>query len=636
MAKINLFQAISSPLEVPIYGNFITLDVIDCSYRKKIYIQSNTSFARIVHKDGKTFCFSGGYYQDQLWYLKKFDDDHYSINSVEDDAALYYNGSVIGVYKGPQYDDQLWKFEYTGNGYYRIINKEHAGSKLYLNKDGTFFAYDGQNYDDQLWRLVPEECPRVMLYGLAAGARLVGKETPTIYRGDVYSDQMWLLIPVEMEEETCPRYFYVQNYGNGRKLAAHDDGKLIAYDGNNSPDQHWEIKTQGAHMMFMNRITGGKIFANTEGEVGCYVGDAYKNQEWMLMSADMKKVHIRSLATGAYLTLGESDKWTLLPDLNGGYYLQELNGGRAYFKPDEFNSYDGPVYPDQLWNIRCPVKYETNVFEIVHREYQGKMYSSDSQTIEVKVDPVPDDKKKNEQFYLEWAGIPGGYGEDLIDEISERNMFWLQDSSAEEPRIVTLYPGDLKNLEADIEGPSQVCDDNDPYGFQGLDDQCHYVYRVCRPDEDIDNGIQCSDPNSPRSVAQHVASGSRNPSRFISTTAGELTARLWAFYRLDTPSRSRRPEPLRIIRINLSLVSGTAQEEGCVNLNNQMVREHFIRGAIHRNYARSSGEVLFQYSIPRHMYDIMQNPERPPQPPRKRKRLLALQLSKLLEAIKLV
>lgn len=636
LSCINLFEAVSSPLEIPLYDNFITpvtLDAIDQS--RKIYIQSHTSFARITYKDGNTFCYNEGYYQDQLWHLKKVEGDYYTIRAVEDDSALFYNGNEINCYKGQQYDDQLWKFEYTGNGYYRIINKEHAGSKLYLNKDGGFFAYDGPNYDDQLWRLVPEEFPRVMLYGLVAGARLVGYEEPIIYRGKVYRDQMWRLIPVEMEEEMCPRYFYIQNYDNGRKLFASEDGKLTAYEGNNYPDQHWEVVAQGSHFMFINRITRGKIFANSNGEVGCYVGDSYADQEWMLMSPSMKKIHIRSLATGAYLTLDESDKWTVLPDLNGGYYLQELNGGRAYYKPYEFNSYDGPVYSDQVWNIRWPPKNKANVFEMVNKKYQGKMYSRDSWNVEVKLNPVPEEQKKNEQFYLEWADIPGDYNEGLIDEISERNMFWLKDSSAAESRIVTHYPGDLRSLLADIEGRSQVGVGNDHYGFQGLEDQCECIYRVCRPNEDIENGIQCSDANSSRTVAQHVASGTWHPSRFISTTADELTARLWAFYRMDTPSRSRRQQPLRIIRIYLNRIRGTEQEEGCVNLNNQGVREYFIGGAIHRNYARSSREVLFQYTIPREMYDILQNPERPRQPPKKRKRDFALQLSKLLEAMKL-
>lgn len=633
MDNINLLQAVNSPLEVPIYDNFITPDAIDVSQSRKIYIQSHTSFARVFYKNGKTWCYEGGYYEDQLWHLKKVETGYYTILTARDNSALFYNGKEVNCFKGQQYDDQLWRFEYTGNGYYRIINKKHAGSKLVLNKNGEFFAYDGSNFDDQLWRLVPEECPRVMLYGLVVGARLVGYENPIIFRGSVYRDQMWRLIPVEMEEETCPRYFYIQNYGTGRKLFASKDGDLKAYEGNNYPNQEWEVLAQGAHFIFVNRITKAKIFANSEGKVACLVGDSYEDQKWLLLSPSVKKIYIRSQATRAYLTLDESNEWTLLPDLNGGYYLQELNGGRAYYKPNEFNSFNGPVYSNQVWNIRWPPRNDTNVFEIVNKVYQGKMYSSNSLTVEIKLDPVPDEQKKNEQFSLEWADMPGDYNEDLIDQISERNIFWLEDSSAAESRIVTHYPGDLKSVLADIEGRSPVGDD--PYGFQGLLDECQCVYRVCRPDEDIENGIQCSDPNSGRSVAQHVASGTRHPSHFISTTADESTARLWAFYRMDTPSRSQRPEPLRIIRIYLDRVRGTAQEEGCVNLNNQEVREHFIGGAIHRNYARSSREVLFQYTIPREMYDIMSNPQKPARPPKKRKRDIALQLSKLLEATKL-
>lgn len=233
------------------------------------------------------------------------------------------------------------------------------------------------------------------------------------------------------------------------------------------------------------------------------------------------------------------------------------------------------------------------------------MYSSNSST---------------EQFYLECADVPGDYNEYLIDQRPNGNVFWLEDSSAAESQIATHYPGDLNSVLAGIEGLSLVGNCNDPYGFQGLIDESQYVYRVCRPDEDIENGIYCRAPYSNRTVVQHVASGTRHPSRFISTTADELTARLWAFFEMDTPDRSERPEPLRIIIIYLDRVRGTALEEGCVNLNNQQVREHFIGGTTHRNYAQSAREVLFQYTIPREMYDIWEYPQRPAQPPKKPKK----------------
>lgn len=248
------------------------------------------------------------------------------------------------------------------------------------------------------------------------------------------------------------------------------------------------------------------------------------------------------------------------------------------------------------------------------------MYSSNSSTVKVKLDPVPNNDKKNEQFYLECADVPGDYNEDLIDQIPEGNVFWLEDSSAAESHIATHYPGDLNSVLAGIEGLSLVGNCNEPYGFQGLIDESQYVYRVCRPDEDIENGIHCRNPHSNRTVAQHVASGTRLPSRFISTTTDESTARLWAFFEMDTPDRSERPEPLRIIIIYLDRVRGTTQEEGCVNLSNQKVREHFIGGATHRNFAQSSREVLFQYTIPSNMYDIWEDPQRPAQPSKKPKK----------------
>ena len=56
------------------------------------------------------------------------------------------------------------------------------------------------------------------------------------------------------------------------------------------------------------------------------------------------------------------------------------------------------------------------------------------------------------------------------------------------------------------------------YGLQGLDPDA-VLYRACNKDEDISKEILCKDPpNSDRTVEQHIASGSKNPSRHISTT----------------------------------------------------------------------------------------------------------------------
>ena len=55
----------------------------------------------------------------------------------------------------------------------------------------------------------------------------------------------------------------------------------------------------------------------------------------------------------------------------------------------------------------------------------------------------------------------------------------------------------------------------------------HYVYRVLRPDEDPHGNLSCKDSGSNRSLAQHIETGLRIPSKFISTTSSLETAKMW-------------------------------------------------------------------------------------------------------------
>lgn len=634
----DFLQSVNSPCEVPIYDNFVKIE--ELNEHEKFYIESHTSNARIVYKDDNTYCYNGGYYSDQLWYLEPSGVSYYTIhNANSSDRKMFFNGSNVGCFAGQQYDDQLWRFQYTGNGYYRIINRANNG-KLYLQSSGNFGGFIGSDYDDQLWRIVPESFPTVLFHNINMGARLVGNEKPTIYRGSQYRDQIWRLIPVEMMEEQCPRLFYIQNVETGRKLAHQKGGDFLAYEGNNYSDQHWEIRALGGHFYFINQVTSGKLYAHSDLSVGCYVGPDYEDQEWMLLGPVLKRLTIKSIATGATLSIGGINEWTIIPDLNGGYYLQNYvpksggNGGRLYYKPYEFNTYDGQVYSDQIWYVTTPDGKTWSILEITNKKYSGKMVSKDSASVTVELDPVTD--QKSLQFKILLSGENTKYNDYLLDEVSDRNVFWLSDSTEDFQRLLAVYPGSLEDLALDTQDSTRgLQEDEEYYGFQGLTDETDYVYRVCRADEDISQGIRCVDPTSTRTVAQHVASGTRIPSRYISTTCELSTALLWAFYVMDTQSRYLRPQPLRVVRIHLSRAQGTELEAGCVNLNCERVREHFIQGAIHRNYARSSREVLFQDHIPPSMFDVIENPTPPPKPQARKRKRPELKLQQLLENLKI-
>lgn len=144
--------------------------------------------------------------------------------------------------------------------------------------------------------------------------------------------------------------------------------------------------------------------------------------------------------------------------------------------------------------------------------------------------------------------------------------------------------------------------------FFGFCDLEGYVYRVCRANEVVSNGIYCQDPKSNRTINQHVAHGSTIPSKYISTTASHEVALLWAFYEMNTDCRNPRQEPLPIVKIKLRVLEDTDVENGCANLNNEKVREHFIKGATHRNFAKASKEVIFTGHIPKF---IMPNHDAP-------------------------
>ena len=166
--------------------------------------------------------------------------------------------------------------------------------------------------------------------------------------------------------------------------------------------------------------------------------------------------------------------------------------------------------------------------------------------------------------------------------------------------------------------------DKDYYGLQGLDPNT-VLYRVCRSDQDISKDIECKanrgSKESERSVNQHINSGSRLASRFISTTASSDVALEWAYYTKETRGNViKRSVPLPIIKINLSKMSGMQELSDLINLTNQEVREHFVSGATQISRVKSSQEVLFQWRIPKRnpreeiVFELWENPPMPKTP----------------------
>ena len=87
----------------------------------------------------------------------------------------------------------------------------------------------------------------------------------------------------------------------------------------------------------------------------------------------------------------------------------------------------------------------------------------------------------------------------------------------------------------------------------GLDKlSSRYVYRVLRPDEDPHEDLSCKDSTSKRSLAEHVETGLRTPSRYISTTVSFEKAKQWLETADERTSRRYRNKRTTIVRIDIS------------------------------------------------------------------------------------
>ena len=84
--------------------------------------------------------------------------------------------------------------------------------------------------------------------------------------------------------------------------------------------------------------------------------------------------------------------------------------------------------------------------------------------------------------------------------------------------------------------------------------QENFLYRALRNDEDPYRDIVCKDPNSNRTIDEHVKDGLKFPSKYISTTAKFDLAQTW----IETSVRkSNYKRGTTIIKIDMKYLSNT-------------------------------------------------------------------------------
>ena len=136
---------------------------------------------------------------------------------------------------------------------------------------------------------------------------------------------------------------------------------------------------------------------------------------------------------------------------------------------------------------------------------------------------------------------------------------------------------------------------------QGLDDfNARYVYRVLRPDEDPNEDIACQAPQSRRTVSEHIETGLKTPSSFISTTSSIETALKWLRTSDDITSRKYGNKRTTIVRIDLNKIKQQypSVANSAIDLTSRYNREVLLQNEKQKSFAAAYREVLFVNRIP--------------------------------------
>ena len=135
----------------------------------------------------------------------------------------------------------------------------------------------------------------------------------------------------------------------------------------------------------------------------------------------------------------------------------------------------------------------------------------------------------------------------------------------------------------------------------GLDNFiARYVYRVLRPDEDPSEDIACKAPHSNRSISEHIATGLRTPSKFISTTSSLESAHKWLQTSDERTSSRYGNRRTTIVRIDVDLLKQRYPRiaDSAVDLTTHYNRNVFLEDERQMRFAGAYKEVLFVGRIP--------------------------------------
>ena len=135
----------------------------------------------------------------------------------------------------------------------------------------------------------------------------------------------------------------------------------------------------------------------------------------------------------------------------------------------------------------------------------------------------------------------------------------------------------------------------------GLDNfHSGYVYRVLRPDEDPLVNLTCKDSNSIRSIAQHVQTGLRIPSQYISTTRSFEKAKKWLETADEKTYQKYRNKRTTIVKIDVSKIKSKYPQiaKSAIDLTRVINRNHFLENDSQIRFAGAYEEVVFVNYIP--------------------------------------
>ena len=134
-----------------------------------------------------------------------------------------------------------------------------------------------------------------------------------------------------------------------------------------------------------------------------------------------------------------------------------------------------------------------------------------------------------------------------------------------------------------------------------------YVYRVLRPDEDPHEDLSCKDSTSKRSLAEHVETGLRTPSRYISTTVSFEKAKQWLETADERTSRRYGNKRTTIVRIDISEIKSRYPQiaNSAFDLTRASNRNYFLENDTQKKFAGAYEEVVFVKCIPSEVVTVV-------------------------------